>query len=153
MGLWYDPRPKAHSGGDRAYRNDVGVYTCVDQVLLKENDDPRDSQGLGVFVRVGCTDGKRNDVTSFWSVGLQYQGLLDGRDEDVLALGFAQGRFSDAAPTVFTEGCESVLELYYSVKVKPGITVSPDAQYIANPGGDHAVPDAIVVGVRAQVAF
>lgn len=153
VGLWYTPQPRVHSGGDEAYRNGVGVYTSVDQVLLKENDDPEDSQGLGVFARLGGTDGQRSDLTRFWSVGVQYQGLLEGREDDVLALGFAQGRFSADAPTAFTEDYESVLEFYYSMKIAPWVTVSPSAQYITNPGGDRAVPDAIAVGVRAQVAF
>jgi carbohydrate-selective porin OprB len=153
FGLWYDPQPKAHSGSDEAYRNDVGAYTSVDQVLFKENDDPEDSQGLGVFARFGCTDSKRNDIATFWSAGVQYQGLWRGRDDDVLGLAFAQGLFSDEALAPFTDDYESVVEFYYSIHVAPWVTVSPDAQYITNPGGDEAVADALVVGVRAQIAF
>jgi len=153
LGLWYDPHPKAHSDSDEAYHNDVGIYLSVDQVLFKENEGREDSQGLGIFARYGYADQKRNDLSSFWSAGLQYQGLLPRRDEDVLAVGFARGFFSNEAAMTFPGGSESVLESYYSVQIAPWVTVSPSVQYIANPGGSSTVADAIVVGVRAQIAF
>jgi carbohydrate-selective porin OprB len=33
------------------------------------------------------------------------------------------------------------------------LNVSPSIQYIANPGGDETVRDAVVLGVRAQMSF
>ncbi|UCD51111.1 MAG: carbohydrate porin [Phycisphaerales bacterium] len=152
-GLWYDPQPKANSDRSAETRDDLGFYFSVDQMLIKENDDPEDSQGLGVFARYGYADEKRNDIGSFWSVGVQYQGLLDGRDDDVLGLGYAQSIFSDGADSTFTANHESVLELYYSAQIAPWIAVSPSIQYLANPGGDRDVSNAVVAGVRAQVAF
>jgi len=153
LGLWYDPQPKACSDGQREYRDDTGFYASVDQRLVRENDDPQDSQGLGVFARCGWADGKCNDIDCFWSLGLQYQGPLTGRDDDVLGLGFAQGAFTDEAPATFTADSECVCELYYSLLATPWAIISPGVQYIAHPGGDRAVGDAIVVGVRAQIAF
>jgi hypothetical protein len=47
----------------RNYRDDVGVYTGCNQRLYKENADPEDSQGLGVFFRYGYAPSKRNDIT------------------------------------------------------------------------------------------
>jgi porin len=151
VGLWYDPRPKSHSDSDRTYRNDMGVYTTCDQMLFKENDQPDDQQGLGVFFRFGWTDAKHNDLRQFWSGGLQYQGLLPGRDEDVLGLGWAWGVFSDLATTTFPAGQESVTELYYNAQLTPWAHVSPSVQYIATPAGSGR--DALVVGVRAQIVF
>ena len=152
-GFWNDPQPKANSDGSKKYRDDVGFYLSCDQLLVKENADADDSQGLGVFFRFGYADGKRNDITNFWSIGFQYQGLLDGRDDDVLGLGFAQGIFSNSADMTYTDDYESVVELYYNAQVTPWLNVSPSAQYISNPGGDKSVSDAVVLGVRAQMAF
>lgn len=153
LGLWYDPQPKACSDGDREYRDDTGFYASLDQMLVRESDDPQDSQGLGVFGRCGRADDKCNDIDCFWSLGLQYQGLLTGRDDDVLGLGFARGAFTDEAPAAYTADCECVCELYYSLLATPWAILSPGIQYITHPGGDRAVGDAIVVGVRAQIAF
>jgi porin len=122
-------------------------------MLIKENTDLEDSQGLGAFFRYGYADGKRNDLTNFWSLGFQYQGLLEGRDDDVLGIGFAQGIFSDGASTTYTDDYENALELYYSAKVTPWLNISPSIQYIANPGGDETAGDAVVLGVRLQMRF
>ncbi|MBA7629417.1 Porin B [subsurface metagenome] len=153
VGFWADPRPKAHSDTTNTYRNDVGFYLSFDQMLAKENSDPEDSQGLGTFFRYGYADSRKNDLTNFWSVGFQYQGLLEGRDDDVLGVGFAQGIFSDKASTTYTNDYESVLELYYSVQVTPRLSLTPSIQYVTNPGGDRTTSDAIVLGVRLQMRF
>jgi porin len=152
-GLWYDPQPKACAGAEREYRDDAGVYASVDQTLFQENPASEDCQGLGAFGRYGYADGKRNDLTGFWSVGLQYQGLVESRDDDVLALGFAQGEFTDNAAAPFTANSEKVVELYYAIAAASWLAITPDVQYVAHPAGDREVPNAIVAGVRAQIAF
>ncbi len=156
IGLWNDPQPKANSDSTKSYRDDVGFYLSCNQMLQKENSDLEDSQGLGAFLRYGCADSKANDIANFWSVGFQYQGLIEGRDNDVLGLGFAQGIFSDSAPITYTEDYESAVELYYSARVAPWLAVSPSVQYITNPSNpDNAetAGDALVLGIRVQMTF
>ncbi|MDD5064038.1 MAG: carbohydrate porin [Phycisphaerae bacterium] len=153
LGLWYDPQPKANSDSANAGRDDVGFYATCDQMLIRENDDPQDSQGLGTFFRYGHADSKRNDIVDFWSFGFQYQGIFDGRDDDTLGLGFAQGFFSNYASTTYTDDYESALELYYNARITPWLNISPSIQYIANPGGNKAADNAVVLGVRAQMIF
>ncbi|TKJ33512.1 MAG: hypothetical protein CEE38_20340 [Planctomycetes bacterium B3_Pla] len=152
-GLWNDPQPKGHSDATRNYRDDVGFYISCDQMLTKENTEPEDSQGLGTFFRYGYANSRKNDIHCFWSVGFQYQGLVEGRDEDVLGIGFAQGIFSNKASATYTEDCENALELYYNVLVRRQVSISPGIQYITNPGGDNAVSDAVVLGLRTQIMF
>jgi porin len=153
VGFWNDPQPKGNSDSVRNYRDDVGFYVSCDQMLLREHAAPEDLQGLGTFFRYGYRDGKKNDVTHFWSVGFQYQGLLDGRDEDVLGAGFAQGFFSDEASTTYPEDFESAVELYYNLRINRYVHLSPDVQYIANPGGAAGVSDATILGMRLQMLF
>ncbi len=153
LGLWNDPQPKAHSDASKNYRDDVGFYLSCDQMLAKENSDIGDSQGLGAFARYGYANSMRNDITNFWSFGFQYQGLIEGRDDDVLGAGFAQGFFSDRASGTYSDDYESAFELYYSVQVTPWLNISPSVQYIANPGGNGTVSDAVVLGIRAQMLF
>lgn len=153
VGLWNDPQPKSHSDAADYYRDDVGFYLSCDQMLIKENADLEDAQGLGTFFRYGYADGRKNDITNFWSAGFQYQGLVEDRDADVLGIGFAQGIFSDRASVTYTEDYESALELYYNALVTPWVNISPSVQYITNPGGNETVSDAVVLGVRAQIMF
>lgn len=152
MGFWYDPRPKAYtSGPDQT--DDLGFYLNGDQMLVKENDDVDDTQGLGGFFRYGYAPDDKNDFTQFYSFGVQYQGLIDGRDDDVLGLGYANGIFSNKASAVYPADYESVFEAYYSAVVTNSITLSPSVQYVTNPGGSTTVDDAVVLGLRAQIAF
>jgi porin len=156
IGMWYDPQPKASS--DRAdadiyERDDTGLYISCDQMLTKENPDPDDCQGLGAFLRYGCANGHRNDITAFWSFGFSYQGLLDGRDDDVLGVGFAHGTFSGSADATYTDDYEAVVEMFYNACVTPQLYITPCVQYVMNPGGDDSVSDAVILGIRAQLIF
>lgn len=156
IGIWYDPQPKAStdlSDAGKSYRDDVGFYLTFDQMIAKENNDPEDSQGLGLFFRYGNAKSERDDLTNFWSFGFQYEGLLEGRDVDVLGAGFSHGTFSDKASETFTDDYESVFEVYYSAKIAPWLTISPDFQYVSNPGGDKSIPDAVILGARVQMTF
>ena len=152
VGLWYDPQKKEEFSTGKVRRDDAGFYLTCDQMILKENKDPEDAQGLGLFTRYGWAGSKVNDVTNFWSAGLHYQGLLPDREEDVLGLGFAQGFFSNRASD-FTDDYESVWELYYKAQLTAWMALSPDIQYVTNPGGDGAAADALVFAFRAQIAF
>lgn len=159
--LWYDPQPKEKFfndlGGRRRTipmkRDDTGFAFNMDQMIFKEvPDDDGDSQGLGVFFRYGYAHQDVNEIEHFWSIGGQYQGLIPTRDNDVLGFGFAQGIISDAMHTHVGGDRESVYELYYNAEALPWLHVSPDFQYVVNPGADHG-RDAFVAGVRVQMTF
>lgn len=151
VGLWNDPQPK----GSNNKRDDVGVYTSCDWMLHKENADPEDSQGLGGFFRYGYAPGRKNDITNFFSLGLQYQGLFDGRDDDVFGLAYARGVFADRAASDYPADYESVLEAYYNAQITPWFVFGPSIQYVTNPtGGEGSTSkDAVVFGLRAQITF
>jgi porin len=150
FGLWWDRQDKpTHAGGTR--RHDLGFYLSFDQVLYRENDVADDDQGLGAFARYGFAHHEANDVRNFWSAGLQYRGLLPGRDADVIGFGVASGRLVRAAG--FDRHTTTVGEIYYNVEIAPWLHVSPSLQYVCNPGGTAAANHALVVGVRVQAAL
>ncbi|MFA5553877.1 MAG: carbohydrate porin [Phycisphaerae bacterium] len=156
IGVWYDPQPKANSdrADDGRYRrDDRGFYISCDQMLYKENADEKDSQGLGVFFRYGYAPSKTNDITQFVSFGFSYQGLFEGRDEDVLGVGFAHGTLSDSAKNTYNNDYESAVEVFYNAKITHYLNLSPSIQYITNPGGVDSVKDAVIFGLRAQLTF
>ena len=151
VGLWNDTQPK----GNDNERDDVGVYTSCDQMLHKENADPEDSQGLGAFFRYGYAPSEKNDITNFYSLGLQYQGLFDGWDDDVFGLAYARGVFANRVASDYPADYESVLEGYYNAQIAPWFVFGPSIQYVANPtsGEGSTSKDAVVFGVRAQMIF
>lgn len=148
VGFWYDPQAKERFDGGTK-RDDTGFYLSFDQMAYRECSDEDDTQGLGLFARYGLTDGDVNEIRQFWSLGAQYQGLLPGRDSDVLGAGLASGCLSPQAG--FGESNETVMEVYYNIMITPWLSLTPDLQYVANPGGEGR--DAVIGGVRLQVSF
>ncbi len=153
VGVWLDGQDKERFSDGSKYRDDIGFYMGCDQLLVKESGDPEDIQGLGVFGRYGWARSDLNAINDFFSAGVQYQGLVDGRDDDVLGVGYATGIYTDQTSQGFTENNESVLETYYNVAVSPWLTISPSVQFVSSPGGDRTVSDATILALRAQMTF
>jgi len=153
VGMWYSPQPRSHSDADKLYRDDTGLYLSVDQMLAKENNTPDDTQGLGVFGRYGYAPSRTNDIPNFISIGIRYQGLLDGRDEDVLGVGYARGYFSDRANITYRNDYESVIETYYNAQLTRWLNLTPSVQYVTHPGGTGSTRDAVVAAVRVTMTF
>ncbi len=153
FGVWYDPQEKQRFTDQASKRDDVGFYLSCDQHLHRENPDvDEDRQGLGVFLRYGWTDCEvEPEIINFWSLGLQYHGLIPRRDDDIVAVGVAQGIFSDKAE--LENDNETIIELYYNTQVTPWLNISPSIQYIAGPAGDPDASDALIIAVRMQMAF
>lgn len=153
LGTWYARDEKMRYTDGKTEYDDSAFYLSFDQMLYKENDDKSDRQGLGTFARYSFADEDVNPISTFWSCGLQYQGLLEGRNEDVLGFGFVQGNFSDETGSGFTEYAERVYELYYEIKTTRWLNVTLDAQYITDPGGTGEYDDALVLGTRLHMYF
>ncbi len=146
VGAWWT------GGGKLTSQEELtGVYLSAAREILRESDDPNDEQGLGIFARGGWVDGDAVELDRFWSVGLQYQGLLPSRNEDTLGIGFANGTFAGANSLAGLAGTERVIEIYYNVVIAPWLSFSPDLQYIQDPGGESDAGDAFVVGLRARI--
>ncbi|MCH7839835.1 MAG: carbohydrate porin, partial [Planctomycetes bacterium] len=115
----------------------------------------KDKQGLSLFGRYGFAHGDVNRIENFWSLGGQYVGFVPGRDEDTLGFGFAQAiqssEFHDAIRPRADR--ETVYEVYYAYRATPWCVITPDLQFIANPGGDKDDRDAFVAGVRVRLWF
>jgi porin len=145
---------KTDSTGEPATdRGHFGVYVSADQAVTRERAGGE--QGLGVFGRFGYLDGDSSPVEWFWSLGAQYLGSIPGRDRDVLALGvyqaIASNRFQNRVDSSF-DG-ETGVEVYYRVAVLPWLAVTPDFQYVVDPGGFDGARDAVVFVLRVRASF
>jgi porin len=162
LGGWYDPRSKTifrdTLGGRRRAETsvgDTGFYLGFDQMIWKENSDPKDSQGVGLFARYGFAHPDRNRIAHAWEIGTSIKGLLPQRDHDVTGVAVSQGILSkDYRDDVNRlADRETVYELYYAWQVTPWLIISPDLQFITNPGGNETARDAIVGGARVRIIF
>ena len=157
LGVVYDPRPRArfsYSEFDRRpHGDDYGVFVSVDQMVFRERSE--DEQGLGLFGRFGYRTPATIRIARFWSAGVSYTGLIPLRDRDVLGLGVAFERSSRLYRSRVDDELdnESAYELYYAIRIAEWLVVTPDVQYIDNPGAHGDVGRTIVAGIRTRVSF
>ena len=154
VGLVYDPRVKAEfEHPELSEGTDWVVFSSCDQMLFREVADS--DQGLGVFARLGWNHPERNRFEQFYSGGAQYQGLIPGRDQDVLGLGFTYHRTSGSYREYVSDAIniETVWEAYYAFHVTKWLVVSPDFQYIDNPARRGDVGHTLVGGLRVRINF
>jgi porin len=148
--LTADPNP-------RTFAQNYGTWTTADQIIWKESECPGNDQGLGIFGQFGWAPGNRNLIQEYYGGGLVYKGFLPGRDEDLIGLAFANAIFGSgiraqqAATGDAMKSNETATELFYKYQYSPFISIQPDLQYIANPGG--LFRDALLAGLRFEVVF
>jgi hypothetical protein len=122
-----------------------GLGFNFDQVL---------TDNLGLWARLGIQDGDVSQFDRHVSAGVQISGATFNRTEDVIGVGLAFNRISDAYKKASgLDSDEFLAEAYYNIAVKEGFQVTPDIQYIANPGGNSDKDSFVVYGVRAGVMF
>ena len=157
FGLLYDPRVRAvfPSGryDTRKDGDDFATYVSVDQMLFRERPDSE--QGLGVFGRFGYRTPQTNRIARFWSAGAAYQGLLPGRDHDVLGAAFSLVRGSRLYRQRVNDDFdnETAYELYYAIQISKWLVITPDVQYIDNPDASSTLSHALVGGIRVRFSF
>ncbi len=154
------------------YKGQYSVYGLIDQALWREKNSS--TQGLNAFARVTYSpQTSRNLITWYFDTGLAYIGLFERRPEDIIGLGFAWAKFTPflngqisaqnilAGTQTPMATAESLIELTYQAPISPWLTLQPFFQYAVNPGGkapmpnnpNQAIPNATIVGLRANVAF
>lgn len=134
-------------------KGNSAVYMIADQLLYKENNT--DDQGLGAMFQFGWTPKDRSINNLFLSLGLNYYGLIPGRDEDVLGLAMALASISNVYKELIpgTLGHETAIELTYKYNLSDILTIQPDFQYIINPGVSESIKNAFVGVLRIQLGI
>ncbi len=154
----------ASTGAPRMLRNNWGLFLAAEQQVYREpSEDPRSSQGLGVYTRLGGSPPDRNLLEFYSEAGLNYRGLIPGRDEDESGVAVVYGKISREAGQLTTENnrftggneprpdFEVVMEATYRVWLRPGCRIRPSVQWILHPGGSKALGDALVIGLRVSL--
>jgi porin len=149
----------------RPLDNNWGLYGVIDQWVWRMPGS-EGSKGVAVFARVMGAPDDRNLVDFYSDMGITFIGMIPGRPDDALAIGFAYVGISDTVHAFDVDlglpvarNYESAIEICYTMQLKPGWTLQPDFQYIWQPGGNtvdddgRRIEDAAVVGVRTVVSF
>lgn len=142
--LWYDPQEKSDLDGSGTKRDDLGFAVSFDQKLTKK---------ITGFFRYGWADDKVNSTENFVSFGGQIEGPIEGRSEDVFAVGYAR---SVRSPYGLSRGDEreiDLIESYYRIEVNKHLHITPNIQFVMDPGGLTSESCATVFGIRTRVRF
>lgn len=113
----------------------------------------KDDQGLGLFGRIGITDGEVNPIQQFYSIGLGGKGLIPGRDRDSFGVAYYYVVLSDKLPQLIQDRSrdEQGGELYYNFAVTPWLHITPDLQIISP--AKKSVDTTVVAGLRVTIDF
>jgi len=155
LGVFYDTAHFPDDVTGVGHQGDYGGYFIVDQELWHAPKAP--DEGLRGFFRVGLAPPDRNQVEFYCDGGINYVGLIPGRNADLLGIGVSYTKISDDLRDPdgdrYAGNHETIIELTYQAAVTSTITVQPDIQYIFNPGAVITQENALVLGVRASVTF
>lgn len=131
-----------------------GVYGIVDQKILSEVTDK--NQGLGVFIQLGMAPYETSFIDFYAAIGLNYTGLIKGRNDDVLGLALNYA----SVPNVFSDsdidmktGVETVIEFTYQTVIGEFLTIQPDLQYVINPGANSSLENSFLGILRIGFNF
>lgn len=131
-------------------------------------DAPVGTNGHGLTVFLGYThsDHSTSMLDTQFSVGATYKGAIPDRPDDELGLAFGtthvNGRLAagealhDAAALPHfmpVQHTEYATELDYRIILVPGAELSPNVQYVADPGGVGARDNIVVLGLRAALTL
>jgi porin len=153
----------AVSGGNTR-RGNYGFYLEAQQMIYRYGGPGSD---IGLTPWFAITYNPRQNVSQFpllVLVGMAYHGLIPHRSDDSAAIAFYYGKLNSMSAAAAVSGVtssvpvrsvsgEKVLELDYTYWPTPWLGITPDFQYVFNPGGSSGSKNAAVPGVQFQVLF
>jgi len=122
------------------------------------------TEKIGVFARITARDnltipeGEFNFIESDWQLGAMFVGLLPGRPDDTLGIGFGliKGPVEEFKPGT-PENSEEVVEIYYRYMAEDGkLQITPLVQFIVDPGMGgfaNSTGTLVIAGLRIYVPF
>lgn len=161
----------ATTGQDyRTRSSKKGYWFVAQQQLTTHNGDA--SRGLNIAANATFHDKETNLVDNYQSIMLVYKGPFDARPKDDVGIGAARlhvnndvkknaellnedGGFTDYSQAGYSplRTTEYNYEINYGFHVTNWLTVRPNLQYVAHPGGVDKVDNALVAGLKIQSTF
>ena len=147
------------------------IYYNFDQYLYEPKKDV--DQGIGIFSRLGVSDGNPNFMKFFGSFGVGGKGMIPGRPSDKFGLGYYYINVHNPTLQTFFQTQKFLrneygFEAFYNAAITPWLLLTPDLQIIRGtqkdqvsvtpglilPRNNHSsINTATVLGVRLQVLF
>jgi porin len=130
----------------------AGMYLLAEGMLLKEDmADPKDNRGMYLVGRFSSTAEAVSVVDAPITVAAVWKGTFASRKTDSVGLAWTWADVTGKDGGTIRDPSEQVLELYYKAQLTPFASITPDLQYIINPGGNFG--DALILGLRFVIDF
>ena len=134
----------------RCIRAPGAAYYNFDQYLYQPEENV--DRGIGLFGRVGFSDGVANPVHEFYSGGVGGKGMIPTRKNDQFGIGYYYVHAANARiPQVLGFRDSEGFEAYYEIALTPWMHLTPDVQVLSP--SQQRVDTATVLGVRSELKF
>lgn len=129
-----------------------GAYGLVEGRLAGIANQGRTLTG---WIRLGAADDRVDRIAAYTGGGLVLTQPFATRPADSAGISVMRAWFGSAARRVEPglRSAETTIELTYRAAAMPRVALQPDVQYLIHPGGLPGVRDAVVVGVRLNLAL
>lgn len=142
--------------GDPALSKARGGYVLAEHPFVDGGETGRSVRG---FARLGVSDGDTTPFRSGWQAGVLVEKVFASRPDSAFSVGVEQGMLSskqrdntrDAG--VSPADAECSIEITYSDKLLPRLTLQPDVQLIRRAGGDQDARDVVVLALRMTISL
>ncbi|MGA3209181.1 MAG: carbohydrate porin [Syntrophales bacterium] len=150
---------------EREGRTKYGFGINLEQPLMDEGE-------TGIFARAGWSDGSNEnfaftEVDQHLSAGIQVSGIHWGRKEDRVGIAYlvhglstqhqdylaAGGNGFMLGDGQLNYGWEQIFEVYYRIQLGSYVQISPDFQFIQNPGYNKDRGPVEVYSMRVRLSF
>lgn len=147
LGGWHYTRTTDTLQGASQAHNQ-GMYAFIDHHVPTADWIPGQ---LNVFLRSGMADSHINPVARYVGAGLVHTGLLSSRPQDALGFAVASVRISDDFAA--QDRHETNYELTWRAPLNDHLSAQANIQYVVNPGADPALANALLFGLRLEIAL
>ncbi|HEX7813653.1 carbohydrate porin [Dyella sp.] len=135
-------------------------WISIDQMVWSPGDTHR---GLILFANLTQADKTNAQIESYDSAGIVFQGPFASRPQDIFSLGWAKSNLNTrklaaemrGRPTGKFYGAEEYIDMSYRFQINAWLFLTPDVQYLMNPGAFSAAHyrNATVVGGELAIKF
>lgn len=149
LGRWQYTARFDRNDSNGTGRGNAGTYVRGEFPLIGGAE-----RKIDAFFRLGKASGRFNMFDRFASGGLKFSGWVPGRDEDEFGIALAAAFTSDSHRAASNSGrSELAIEATYRAPITAWLAFQPSVHYIRNPSATPGIPDALVLGLRAEATF
>lgn len=154
LGAFYASGDFDHYTDNTIASGNYGIYVVWDQEVASFDNGAT----ANLFSRIGISPQEdRNTVSKYGEIGINFNGLLPGRPQDVLGFAYSYTSFSnDYRNSLALEGAnvtsnEQVFEATFLTNMAENWSFQPNLQYILNP--HSGAENVLLGGVRVVADF